>query len=94
MACVPEARGDEMANDGRMTLRGGPPPGDRAPVSLAEYVHLERKRVIVMTAKRSQGYKHLVARALRLSRPQLDKYIRLYDIGDHFRLHRRYTPGP
>lgn len=94
MACAPEARGDEMANDGRMTLRGGPPPDGRAPVSLADYIHLERRRVLVLTAKRSQGYKHLVAKTLRLSRPQLDRYIRLYDIGAHFRLHRRYTPKP
>lgn len=75
-----------------MTLRGGPPPDGRAPISLAEYIHLERRRVIVFEAKRRQGYKHLVAKALRVSRPQLDRYIRLYDIGAHFRLHRRYTP--
>ena len=75
-----------------MTLRGGPPAEGRAPVSLAEYVHLERRRVLILTAKRSRGYKHLVAKILRLSRPQLDRYIRLYGIGEHFRLHRRYTP--
>ncbi len=96
MGYAPEDRGGEMANDGLMTLRGGPPPAGRPAISLAEYIHLERKRVILMYARQLDGYKHRVAKALKISRPQLDRYIRLYGIRGHFRAYTqrasRYTP--
>jgi hypothetical protein len=65
--------------------QGGPPPDGRGPITLAEWLHEERKRVLIYTAKVSGGYKHVVAKRLRISRPHLDKWIALYGIREHFR---------
>lgn len=65
--------------------QGGPPAEGRTPITLAEHLHLARKRVLVNAALLAHGYKHLVCQRLSISRPHLDKWIALYEIREHFR---------
>lgn len=64
--------------------QGVPPPAGRHAKTLAEFLHLERKRALIYTASISGGAKHLVCKRLQISRPHLDKWIALYGIREHF----------
>ena len=73
-----------------MTARrqGGPPVEGREPQTLAEHLHVARKKAILYAAELSNGYKHVTARRLRISRPHLDKWIALYGIRENFRCNK------
>ena len=58
--------------------QGGPPAAGRSPITLAEHLHVARRRVLVNAAELAHGYKRLVCRRLSISRPHLDKWIALY----------------
>lgn len=60
----------------------------RPATTLAEFLHVERKRALIYTASISDGRKHLVARRLQISRPHLDKWIALYGIREHFKTNK------
>jgi DNA-binding NtrC family response regulator len=68
--------------------RQGGPPASGVPVTLAEHLHVARRRAILYTASTCRGSKRLVARQLRISRPHLDKWIALYEIRAHFTTNR------
>lgn len=70
--------------------QGGPPAEGRLAITLAEQLHLARKRVLVNAAMLAHGYKHLVCKRLSISRPHhLDKWIALYGIREQFRHNTR-----
>lgn len=65
--------------------QGGPPAEGRNPETLAEHLHVARKRALIRAAETAHGYKHLVCKRLGISRPHLDKWIALYGLCEQFR---------
>lgn len=75
----------------RAVRQGGPPAEGRPAVTLAEHLHVARRRVLLNAAGLADGYKHLVCARLSISRPHLDKWIALYGIGEAFRHNAQRT---